>query len=84
MVELLEVAPVDDWKDEDIGSVLRTGRLPKVVNDFEAVNGGCSTVVVWTLTFSSLMNNTLSLLVLTSAASVTISSDGLEISSLGT
>ena len=72
-------------KDEDIGSVLLTGRLPNVVKDIEAVSGGCSlTVVAMTLTFSSLINSTLSLLVLTSAASVTISSEGLEMSSLGT
>ena len=72
-------------KDEDIGNVLLTGRLPNVVKDIEAVSGGCSTVVATTLTFSSLINSTLSLLVLTSAASVlTISSEGLEMSSLGT
>ena len=35
-VELVSV----DRKDEDIGSVLRTGRLPKVVRDFETVIGG--------------------------------------------
>ena len=81
-------------KDEDIGNVLLTGRLPNVVKDIEAVRGGCSctivvVVVAMTLTFSSLINSTLSLLdlvVLTSARtdSVTISSEGLEMSSLGT
>jgi len=38
-VEEVEVVSVDR-KDEDMGSVLRTGRLPKVVRDLEAVIGG--------------------------------------------
>ena len=38
-VEEVEVVCVDR-KDEDMGSVLRTGRLPKVVRDLEAVIGG--------------------------------------------
>ena len=38
-VEEVEVVSVDR-KDEDMGSVLRTGRLPKVVRDLETVIGG--------------------------------------------
>lgn len=73
-----------DLKEDDMGMVLLIGRVPNVVSDLETVNGGCcSTVVVTvcTLTFSSLMNSTLSLLLVLTISS---SEDGLDRSSLGT
>ena len=56
---MLEVRELER-KEVDIVRVLRAGRVPKVVRDFEAVNGLFSTVVVSTP--SSLMKVTLSLL----------------------
>ncbi len=72
VIEAMEVVAFEVvvLKDEDMVIVLRTGRAPKVVTDFDPVIvEGCSTVVV--STFSSLMKMTLSLLAF-------ISSIGLE------